>query len=191
MLEPVGGSIRVPSSVTCTTRICSNLCSCHQNVQFPHFIQHQVWGFICYFSWALTRCDFFNHLSWGVAAVDDVSGPQGQVLGGLHPKEVSLDAKSRASPRGKKQLCPRVGGTTIRAGVNKAGWIKEEDDIFIGGKKTLKIIKICTLLLCPTKVLQWHYEVNTSGIENTNHYSTSFALFSSIKRKTSFLSPAG
>lgn len=55
-----------------------------------------------------------------MAAVDDVSGPQGQVLGGLHPKEVSLDAKSRASPRGEKQLCPRVGGTPIWAGVNKA-----------------------------------------------------------------------
>lgn len=69
-----------------------------------------------------------------MAAIDYVSGPQGQVLGGLHPKEVSLDAKSRAGPRGEKQLCPRVGGTPIWAGVNQAGWIKEGDDILIGEK---------------------------------------------------------
>lgn len=68
-----------------------------------------------------------------MTAVDDVSGPEGQILGGLHPKEVSLDAESRASPRGKKQFCPRVGGTPIWAGVDETGGIKEKDDIFIGG----------------------------------------------------------
>lgn len=76
-----------------------------------------------------------------MAAVDDVPGPQGQVLGGLHPKEVSLDAKSRAGPRGEKQLCPGVGGTPIWTGVNKAGGVKEDEDIFIGEKKALKIMK--------------------------------------------------
>lgn len=79
-----------------------------------------------------------------MAAVDDVSGPQGQVLGGLHPKEVSLDAKSRAGPRGEEQLCPGVGGTPIWAGVNKAGGTKEDDDIYIWRKKKPKICEICT-----------------------------------------------
>lgn len=83
----------------------------------------------------LTCCDFFDHLSRGVTAVDDVSGPRRQVLGGLHPKEVSFNAETRASPRGKKQLCTRVGGTPIWAGVDKTKGIKEEEDILnVGGK---------------------------------------------------------
>lgn len=73
-----------------------------------------------------------------MAAVDDVPGPQGQVLGGLHPKEVSLDAEPRAGPRGEKQLRPGVGGPPIWAGVNEAGGTKEDDDIYIWGKKKKK-----------------------------------------------------
>ena len=134
MPEPVRGDIRARSSVACTARLCSNPCSCHLTVHFLHFIQHQICRFMRYFPGALTRCDFFNHLCRGVAAVDDVSGPRGQVLAGLHTKKVSLDAESRASPRGEKQLCPRAGRTAIWAGVNQAGWRKEENSIFIGEK---------------------------------------------------------
>lgn len=84
-----------------------------------------------------------------MTAVDDVSGPEGQILGGLHPKEVSLDAESRARPRGKKQFCPRVGGTPIWAGVDETGRIKEKDDVFIEENYEAR-----TSLLCPTNVLQ-------------------------------------
>lgn len=57
---------------------------------------------------ALTRSDFFDHLSRGVTSVDYLPGPQGQILGGLGPEQVSLDAESRAGSGGKEQLRARV-----------------------------------------------------------------------------------
>lgn len=74
--------------------------------------------FVCCVA-GLTRRDFFDHLSWSVTSIHNVSGPQGQVLGGLSPEQVSLNAKSCASPSGKEQLCARVRQPPVRAWVDQ------------------------------------------------------------------------
>ena len=76
--------------------------------------------FTCYVS-ELTRRDFFDHLGGRVTSVDNLSGPQGQVLRGLSPEQVSLDAESRASAGGKEQLRARVRRPPVRAGVHQTG----------------------------------------------------------------------
>lgn len=75
---------------------------------------------MCYVS-VLTCSDFFDHLSRGVTSVDYMPGPQGQFLGGLSPKQVSLDAESCAGPSGKEQLRARVRRAPVRARVDQTG----------------------------------------------------------------------
>lgn len=74
--------------------------------------------FVCYAS-SLTCSDFFDHLSWGVTSIDYVSGPQGQILGGLGPEQVSLNAESCASPSGKEELRARVRRPPVRTRVDQ------------------------------------------------------------------------
>lgn len=81
----------------------------------------EYWVFMLCIS-LLTRSDFFDHLSWGVTSVDYVSGPQGQILGGLGPEQVSLNAETCAGPSGKEQLRARVRWPPVRARVDQTGW---------------------------------------------------------------------
>ena len=57
----------------------------------------------------LTGADFPDHLGRGVAAGHDVPGPRRQVLGGLGPEQVGLDAEPRARSGGEGQLCAAMG----------------------------------------------------------------------------------
>lgn len=54
-----------------------------------------------------------------MTSVDYVSGPHGQILGGLSPEQVSLNAESRASPSGKEQLGARVRGSPVGTRVDQ------------------------------------------------------------------------
>lgn len=56
-----------------------------------------------------------------MTSVDDVSGPQGQILGGLGTEQVGLDAESRPSPSGKERLGARVRRAPVGGRVNQAG----------------------------------------------------------------------
>lgn len=53
--------------------------------------------------------------------VDYVSGPHGQVLGGLGPEQVCLDAESRAGPSGKEELGAGVGRPPVGTRLDQAG----------------------------------------------------------------------
>lgn len=67
----------------------------------------------------LTCCDFFDHLSRCMTAVDNVSGPHGQILCGLSPEKVSFNAESCASPSDKKQLRARTWRPPVRTRVDQ------------------------------------------------------------------------
>lgn len=53
--------------------------------------------------------------------VDYVSGPHGQVLGGLGPEQVRLDAKSRAGPSGKEELGAGAGRPSVWTRLDQTG----------------------------------------------------------------------
>lgn len=53
--------------------------------------------------------------------VDYVSGPHGQVLGGLGPEQVRLDAESRAGPSGKEELGAGAGRPSVGTRLDQTG----------------------------------------------------------------------
>lgn len=69
----------------------------------------------------LTGGDLFDHLSRGVTPSDYVSGPHGQVLGGLGPEKVRLDTESCAGPSGKEELGAGVGRSPVRTRLDQTG----------------------------------------------------------------------